>query len=174
MNEMAVARELLRVAKELMSMDFPTQDAMDKYMKEHPDADKSNHKVVETKKEEPAKKEETKKEEPAKKDEPKKEHHPIVQRALGREQHVVNIGQLSSEEKHALEKAVKDVILKKGKGGGYPVLKTVYSHPDYDIEGEHKKSIEELKGWAKIDEENRKKRSSIAREILAVAKQLAT
>lgn len=60
MNEIAVARELLRVAKSLMAMDFPTQDAMDKYLKEHPDADKSNHKVVETKKEEAPEKEENK------------------------------------------------------------------------------------------------------------------
>jgi hypothetical protein len=133
-----------------MAMDFPTQDAMDKYLKEHPDADKSKHKVE------------------------KKEHHPVVQRALGREQHVVNIGQLSSDEKNALEKAVKDGILKKGKGGGFPVLKTVYSHPDYDIEGEHRKSIEELKNAQKMDEQNRKKKSSdvVARALLMVAKRL--
>jgi hypothetical protein len=30
----------------MIAMDFPTQDAYDKYMKEHPDADKSKHKVV--------------------------------------------------------------------------------------------------------------------------------
>lgn len=37
------------------AMEFPTQDAMDKYLKEHPEADKSNHKVVETKKDAPVK-----------------------------------------------------------------------------------------------------------------------
>ena len=37
---------LLKLARELLAMDFPTQDAMDKYLKEHPDADRSNHKVV--------------------------------------------------------------------------------------------------------------------------------
>ena len=45
-----VAEELLAMARELLAMEFPTQDAMDKYLKEHPDADRSNHKVVETKK----------------------------------------------------------------------------------------------------------------------------
>jgi DNA-directed RNA polymerase subunit RPC12/RpoP len=33
------------VARELVAIDFPTQDAYDKYMKEHPDADKSKHKI---------------------------------------------------------------------------------------------------------------------------------
>ena len=59
-NRPAVARELLAIARNLMAMEFPTQDAYDKYMKEHPDADKSLHRVVETKKE-PVKKEEPKK-----------------------------------------------------------------------------------------------------------------
>lgn len=42
------ASEMLRVARELLSIDFPTQDAMDKYLKDHPDANRSNHKVVQT------------------------------------------------------------------------------------------------------------------------------
>lgn len=54
MNRMVVASELLRIAKDLLAIEFPTQDAMDKYLKEHPDADRSNHKVVPTKKEAPA------------------------------------------------------------------------------------------------------------------------
>ena len=47
------------VARELVAIEFPTQDAYDKYMKDHPDADKSNHRVVEQKKE-PAKKDKSK------------------------------------------------------------------------------------------------------------------
>lgn len=35
-----------KIAKELVSVDFQTQDAYDKYMHEHPDADKTNHRVV--------------------------------------------------------------------------------------------------------------------------------
>jgi len=46
MNRIVVAKELVRLAKELVSMEFPTQDAMDKYLKEHPDADRSLHRVV--------------------------------------------------------------------------------------------------------------------------------
>ena len=41
-----IANELLLIAEDLVAMDFPSQDAMDKYLKEHPDADKSKHKVV--------------------------------------------------------------------------------------------------------------------------------
>jgi hypothetical protein len=43
-----VASSLIKLAKELMAVDFPTQEAMDKYLKDHPDADRSNHKVVKT------------------------------------------------------------------------------------------------------------------------------
>jgi hypothetical protein len=50
MDRKMIASELLAVAKELMATDFPTQDAMDKYLKDHPDADRSNHRVVEDKK----------------------------------------------------------------------------------------------------------------------------
>lgn len=45
-----IANELLRLAKELVGMEFPTQDALDKYLKDHPDANKSNHKVKKTEK----------------------------------------------------------------------------------------------------------------------------
>jgi hypothetical protein len=62
MDNSKLAKELLFLAKEVLGMDFPTQDAFDKYMKEHPDANRSNHKVVKTdKKDSPAKKYETKK-----------------------------------------------------------------------------------------------------------------
>jgi rubrerythrin/predicted RNA-binding Zn-ribbon protein involved in translation (DUF1610 family) len=37
-------------ASSIQAIDFSTQDAFDKYMKDHPDANRSNHKVVETKK----------------------------------------------------------------------------------------------------------------------------
>jgi hypothetical protein len=44
-----VACELLKIAKSLISVDFATKDQMDKYLKDHPGANKSNHKVVENK-----------------------------------------------------------------------------------------------------------------------------
>lgn len=45
-----IASRLLFLAKEVLGMEFPTQDALDKYLKDHPDADRSNHKVVKTEK----------------------------------------------------------------------------------------------------------------------------
>jgi len=43
------ASELMKIAKDLMSMDFSTKNEYDKYMKDHPDADRSKHHLVETK-----------------------------------------------------------------------------------------------------------------------------
>lgn len=49
MDRKMIAGELLKMAKELVGMEFPTQEALDKYLKDHPDANRSNHKVKETK-----------------------------------------------------------------------------------------------------------------------------
>jgi len=38
-----IAKELVKIAKSLIAIEFPTQKAMDKYLKEHPDADKRLH-----------------------------------------------------------------------------------------------------------------------------------
>ena len=46
MDNKKIASQLLFMAREVLGMDFPTQDAFDKYMKDHPDANRSNHKVV--------------------------------------------------------------------------------------------------------------------------------
>jgi hypothetical protein len=62
MNKRLLAKELVKVALTLVSTEFDSQEALDKYLKEHPDADKSLHSVK--KQEKPAeKKEETKSEE---------------------------------------------------------------------------------------------------------------
>ena len=50
MNRKLVASELIKVAQSLLAIDFPTDKAMKQYLKEHPDADKSNHRVVKTEK----------------------------------------------------------------------------------------------------------------------------
>ena len=55
MNKRKVAAELIKVAESLIAIDFPTDEAMKKYLKEHLDADKSNHRVVKTEKTESAK-----------------------------------------------------------------------------------------------------------------------
>lgn len=55
MNRILVARELVALAKSLMAIEFDSQEAYDKYMKSHPDADKSNHSVKRQEKKSPAK-----------------------------------------------------------------------------------------------------------------------
>jgi len=46
MNRRQAAQEVLRVAKDLSAMDFPTKDALEKYLHDHPGADKSRHVVT--------------------------------------------------------------------------------------------------------------------------------
>ena len=46
MNTNHIASELLVLAKELLGMDFPTQKALDKYLKEHPGGSGANHRVI--------------------------------------------------------------------------------------------------------------------------------
>ena len=42
-------------------------------------------------------------------------------------------------------------MLKKGKGGGFPVLKTVYAPPAFDIEGHHAAELAHLDHAAAMD-----------------------
>jgi hypothetical protein len=79
-----------------------------------------------------------------------KQYHPIVQRAL-KEGHVTDLGQLTDVEKKALKAAVKNGLLKKGKGGGFPVLKTVYAPPAFDIAGHHTAELARLDHAAAMD-----------------------
>jgi hypothetical protein len=57
MDRKILAGEILAIARDLVGMEFPTQDALDKYLKDHPDADRGKHRVVKTKTKVPAKKE---------------------------------------------------------------------------------------------------------------------
>jgi len=52
MDKRLVASELIKVAQSLLAIDFPTDRQMQVYLKEHPGADKRNHRVVKTKPEE--------------------------------------------------------------------------------------------------------------------------
>jgi hypothetical protein len=45
MNKKLLAKEIVKIAMTLFGMEFDSQEALDKYLKEHPDADKSNHSV---------------------------------------------------------------------------------------------------------------------------------
>jgi hypothetical protein len=49
MDSNKIASELVKIAKSLIAIEFDSKEAYDKYMKEHPEADKSNHSVKENK-----------------------------------------------------------------------------------------------------------------------------
>jgi len=49
MDRTVVTQELIRVARLLSGMDFPNEQALKKYLKDHPDANKSKHRVVKPK-----------------------------------------------------------------------------------------------------------------------------
>lgn len=80
---------------------------------------------------------------------PVSELPPIVKRALV--ETIVNIGQLSKAEIYQLNKYVKKGWLSKGKGGPYPILKTVYACPRFDFEGHRKRWIDYMMMLAKLD-----------------------
>lgn len=46
MRRFELAAELVRIAKSLAGIDFSTKSQMDSYLKEHPGADRSKHRVV--------------------------------------------------------------------------------------------------------------------------------
>jgi hypothetical protein len=55
----------------------------------------------------------------------------IVRRALV--ETVTDVGQLSKSDLYQLNKYVKRGWLSRGKGGPFPILKTVYAHPGFDF-----------------------------------------
>lgn len=60
--------------------------------------------------------------------------HPIVKRALVYT--VTDIGQITAADRSELEAAVRKGWLSKGRGGSFPVLKTVYARPRFDFMAE--------------------------------------
>jgi hypothetical protein len=70
----------------------------------------------------------------------------IVQRALT--EAVTNIGQLSASEQRELNAAVRHGILSRGKGGPYPILKTVWAHPGFDFEADRKRYVDKAMKYA--------------------------
>lgn len=64
---------------------------------------------------------------------------PIVTRALT--QTITDIGQVTDAEKRELNRAVKAGYLSKGKGGGFPILKTVYAHPGFDFAADRREQV---------------------------------
>jgi hypothetical protein len=45
MNRLAIANELVRLAEDIVAIEFPSEEAMRKYLNEHPLANQSNHTV---------------------------------------------------------------------------------------------------------------------------------
>ena len=67
---------------------------------------------------------------------------------------VTDIGQLSKDDLKTLNKYVKMGFLAKGKGGGFPALKTIYAVPTYDFDGCRKAEIRDLFATCKSLGEN--------------------
>jgi hypothetical protein len=65
----------------------------------------------------------------------------IIKRALV--ETVTDIGQLSKAELYQLNKYVKRGWLSKGKGGPFPMLKTVYACPGFDFKASRDRYIEQ-------------------------------
>lgn len=64
----------------------------------------------------------------------------IVKRALV--ETVTDIGQLSKSDLYQLNKYVKRGWLSRGKGGPFPMLKTVYAHPGFDFAASRERYVE--------------------------------
>ena len=73
----------------------------------------------------------------------------IVKRALV--ETVCNIGQLSKPEICQLNKYVKRGWLSKGKGGPFPMLKTMYAHPGFDFAADRKRYVERAVEISRIE-----------------------
>lgn len=64
---------------------------------------------------------------------------------------VVALGQLSHQEKLQLERAVRNGVLSKGRGGPFPKLKTVYAAVGFDFARDREADEAELRRAAMID-----------------------
>jgi hypothetical protein len=74
----------------------------------------------------------------------------IVKRALV--ETVTDIGQLSKSDLYTLNKYVKRGWLSRGKGGPYPILKTVYAHPGFDFTADRDRYVEAAMAMANIEQ----------------------
>lgn len=68
---------------------------------------------------------------------------------------VCDIGQLSKPEIYQLSKYVKRGWLSKGKGGPFPILKTVYTCPGFDFAASRDRYVEEAFRLADIEKQLR-------------------
>jgi hypothetical protein len=73
----------------------------------------------------------------------------IVKRALV--ETVTDIGQLSKTEIDQLNKYVKRGWLSKGRGGAFPILKTVYAFSGYDFAAWRQRYVDRAMNLAELD-----------------------
>lgn len=74
----------------------------------------------------------------------------IVRRALV--ETVCDIGQLSRSEIYQLNKYVRKGWLSRGKGGPFPILKTVYACPGFDFNASRERYVSHLMTLVKLDQ----------------------
>jgi len=77
----------------------------------------------------------------------------IVKRALV--ETVTDIGQLSRSDLYQLNKYVKRGWLSRGKGGPFPILKTVYACPGFDFAASRERYVEEAIRLSEIEKQLR-------------------
>lgn len=74
---------------------------------------------------------------------------PIVERAMLHR--ICDLGQFTHAERLQVERAVRNGVLSKGKGGPYPKLKTVYAAVHFDFARDREAGVAELRRAHMID-----------------------
>jgi len=82
----------------------------------------------------------------------------IIKRALT--QTVTDIGQLSTQERRTLASYVRRGHLSKGKGGPYPMIKTVYAVSGFDFAAHRQAHVNYMMHLAELDRQELGKRLS--------------
>jgi len=73
----------------------------------------------------------------------------IVQRAMVGS--VTDIGQLTTEDIKILNKYVKLGYLSKGKGGCFPIIKTIWACPTFDFQKQRDEAVAYMMQLAELD-----------------------
>jgi hypothetical protein len=66
---------------------------------------------------------------------------------------ITNIGQLTDDDVKTLDKYVKLGYLSKGKGGCFPIIKTVWGCPGFDFTKQRSDALAEWKRLAEFDKQ---------------------
>lgn len=93
----------------------------------------------------------------------------IVKRALV--ETVTDIGQLTDAERRQLNAAVRKGWLSKGKGGPYPIPKTVYAFLGFDFHASRKAAINLMLALAELDRVAKEHRVFHSHRIISMLNQ---